>query len=93
MYRECLLFQFFSRGIRMHIVTLAGIQNGRKKESYFAKECFFEVYFSDEGHLFANCLFYILSLCLTCLHFQIRTRGIRIHISIQTGVQKRHISG
>ena len=44
-YPKCLLFQFLSGGIRIHIPILTGIENGRtclqKKQSYFAKKrCF-----------------------------------------------------
>ena len=60
-----------------------------KKQSYVL----FEAYFQDEGHLHANCLFYIFSLCLKCLFVQTLTRGIRMHIPIQVGVQNRHIIG
>ena len=28
-YRKCLHFQFFSRVIRIHIITLIGVKNGR----------------------------------------------------------------
>ena len=35
----------------------------------------------------------ILYLCLQCLLFQIRTQGIRIPVSIRTGVEKGHIRG
>ena len=47
---------------------------------------FFEACFQDEDHLYANCLFYILSHWLKCLLFQIRTRGIPVPVSIRTGV-------
>ena len=43
--------------------------------------------FQDESHLYPNCLFYILSLCLKCFLFQFFSRDI----SILTRVQKGHI--
>ena len=49
--------------------------------------------FQDKIHLYVNYLFYILSLCLKCLLFQFLSRGIPMHASILTGVQKGHISG
>ena len=49
-YLKCLLFQFFSRGIRMHIPILTGVQNGhisRLKDSvFFAKNVLFEACFT-----------------------------------------------
>ena len=47
----------------------------------------------DEGQLYANCLFYILSLFLKCLLSPLLSRGIRMQISFLTGAQKGHISG
>ena len=54
-YRECLLFQFFSHGISMYIAILTEVQIGRKgreKNSYFPKKCFLFLKFTfrDEGH-------------------------------------------
>ena len=49
--------------------------------------------FEAEDHLYANCLSYILSLCLKCLLFQFVSRGIPMQIFILTGVQKGHVSG
>ena len=81
----------------MHIAILTGVQNGRinrgKNSHILLRNVLFEAYFRDEDHLYANCLFYILSLCLKCLLFQIHTRGIRMHVSIGTGVEKGHIRG
>ena len=70
-YAKCLLFQFFSRGIRMHISILTGVQNGRislqRNNHIFLKNVPFEpFFFRDEGHLYANCLAYILSFCFKC---------------------------
>ena len=49
-YPKCLLFQFFSRGIRMHIPILTGVQNGhisRLKDSVFlVKKCSFWSFFN-----------------------------------------------
>ena len=48
-YRKCHLFQFFSRGIRMHIPILTGVQNGRtslrKNGDIFIKNVLFDALF------------------------------------------------
>ena len=93
---KCLLFQFFSRGILVHIPILTGSQNGhitRLKDSViFAKNILFEASLHDEGHFYANCLFYIRTIYLKCHLFQFFSRDIRIHIVILTGVQNGHTS-
>ena len=67
-YAKCLLFQFFSRGICMHIPILTGVQNGRKScqrnSHILLKSVPFKSNFQDEGHLHVNCLFYIQSFLL-----------------------------
>ena len=96
-YSECFLFQFFNCDIHMHIAIRTGVQNGciihRKNSHILLRNVLFEAYLRDKAHIYANCLFYILSLCLKCLHFQISTRGIRKHVSIRTGLKNGHISG
>ena len=81
----------------MDIAILTGVQIGRinrQKNSHIPlRNVLFKAYFSDEDHLYANCLFYIFPLCLKCLLFQVHTRGIRMHVSIRTGVEKGHIRG
>ena len=54
---------------------------------------FYETLFLRRLFFVTNCLFCILSFCIKCLLFQIRTHGIRMHVSIQTGVEKRQIGG
>ena len=48
-YRECLLFQFFSRRIRMYIAILAGVPYGRishqKTSHILLRNVVFEAYF------------------------------------------------
>ena len=60
-YSECLLFQFFSRGIRMHISILTGVQNGRisrpENSHILLRNVLFQAYFQHEGHLYAKFLF------------------------------------
>ena len=51
---------------------------------------FLKFYFRDKGQLYANCLFYVLSFCLKCPLFQFFSRGIRMHIPILAGVQKKN---
>ena len=48
---------------------------------------FLKLLFRDEGHLYANCLFYIPTIYPKCLLSQFYSRGIRMHIPILTGVQ------
>ena len=49
-YCKCILFQFFSRGIRKNIPNLTGLQNGRissrKNSRILLKNVFFEACFS-----------------------------------------------
>ena len=81
----------------MQIAILTGVQNGRinrrKNSHILLRNVLFEAYLRDEGHLYANSLFYILSLSLKCLLCQIRTLDICMQVSIGTGVQNGHISG
>ena len=59
-----------------------------KKQSYFAKKCFFlKLIFRDEGHLYVNCLLYILNFHSKCLLFKFSIRGIHMQIPILTVVQ------
>ena len=94
-YGEYLLFQFFSRGIRTahcHPNRSSKWTHKSPKNSHILqRNVLSQAYFRSEGHLHANSLFYILSLYLTCLLFQNLTRGILMHMSIRTGVLKRHI--
>ena len=48
--------------------------------------------FQDDGHFYANCLFYILSFCLNCLIFQFLNRDIGTQIAILTGIENGRIS-
>ena len=48
--------------------------------------------FQDDGHLYANCLFYVLSFCLKCLIFQFLNRDIGTQIAILTGIENGRIS-
>ena len=52
---------------------------------------FFKLLFRDEGHLYANCLPYILTIHPKCHRFSFFSRGIRMHIAILTGVQSGRI--
>ena len=62
-YRECLLFQFFSSGMFMRISILTKVQNERitqeKSHILLKNVFFFKFVFLDEDHLHASCLFYI----------------------------------
>ena len=48
--------------------------------------------YQDEGHLYANCLLYVLTIYPKYLLLQFLTCGIRMHIPILTGVQNGDIS-
>ena len=62
-----------------------------KNGHIFIKDVLLKLNFQDEGHLRANCLFFILSLCLKSVLSPYFSCGIRMHISIITGVRKGHI--
>ena len=77
---KCRLFQFFSCSIRMHIIPiLTEVQKERKnyqKESDFLLKMFFvKLLFHDEGHLYVNCLIYILTIYRKCLFFSSYVRA------------------
>ena len=76
----------------MYIAIVTGVQNGqisRLKDSvFFVKKNFFlKLLFCDEGHLYANCLFNILTVYPKCHGFHVFSRGIGMHIPILTGFQ------
>ena len=60
-----------------------------KKKSYFVKKTFFflRFFFRDEGDLYANSLFDVLTIYPKCYLLQFFSRGIRKHIPILTGFQ------
>ena len=90
-YPKCHLFQFFSRGMRIHISILTAVQNEREshwKDSIFLlKNVFLKFFFPDERHLYASCLFYILATYAKCLLLHFVSVRILMHIVILTGVQ------
>ena len=51
------------------------------------KDILLKCKFQDKGHLYGNCLFYILSIYYKCLLFQFLRCCIRMHIPILKGVQ------
>ena len=79
-----LFFQFLSRGIHMHIPILTGVQNGRtslrKNGHILLKTLFFRLSFRDEGDLYANFLFDVLTIYPKCYLSQFFSCSIRIHI-------------
>ena len=95
-YRKFHILHFFSRGIRMQISILTKVQNGwislRKESVLWLKMFPLRVLFRNEGHLYANCLFYILSIYRKCFLFQFLCYGIRMQIPIQREVQNGRIS-
>ena len=56
-------FQFFSRGIRMYIPILAGVQKGHysgQEHGYILlKNVLFQINFLVESQLYANCYFHV----------------------------------
>ena len=48
---------------------------------------FLKLLFRDEGHLYANCLFYIPTIYPKCHRFHYFSRGIRMPFPILTGIQ------
>ena len=63
-----------------------------KKQSYVKKNFFLWLYFRDEGHLYAKCLFDIFTIYPKCHRFNFFSRGIHMYIPILTGVQNGRIS-
>ena len=90
---KCFLFQFLSDGIHIHISILTGVQIGstslEKKTVTFCLKTFFffKLYFQDEGDLYANSLFNVLTLYHKCYLFQFLSCDIRMHVPMLTGVQ------
>ena len=80
-YRECLRFQFFSRGVRTQIPILTVVLNApisrRKNSHILLKNVVFIVFFQVEGHLHVDYLFYILAIYCKCFTFQFLSSGIR----------------
>ena len=80
----------------MHIHFVTGLQNRRlsfqKIINFSLKMFFLKICFRDEDHLYVNSSFYTLTVYAKCLLFQFFSRGIRMHISILTGVQNGRIS-
>ena len=48
--------------------------------------------FQDEGHLYGNCFFYILSIYYKFVLFHFLSSGIGMHITNLAGVQNERIS-
>ena len=64
-----------------------------KKWSYFNKAIvFLKLIFRDEGQLYANCLFHLLTFYRQGLRFQFLNDGLHMHIFILAGVQNQRIS-
>ena len=63
---KCLLSQFLSRGIRMHIPFLTGVQKGHisglKNSHILRKKLLLKLNFQCEGHLDTYFLIYILTI-------------------------------
>ena len=53
---------------------------------------FLKLDFWDDGHLYANCLFYIVDIYCKCLHLQFLRCGIGMRIPILTLAQKGRIT-
>ena len=72
---KCLLFQFLGYGIGIQTLILTEIQKKRitgwKNGQYLLKNILFQLNFHDEGNLYANCLFHILSFFARCFFFSV----------------------
>ena len=81
----------------MHISIITGVRksniSGEKMVIFCKKDVLLKLNFQAEGHLDTYVLIYILTIYRECVLFQLFNHGIRMHIPILTGVQKRHISG
>ena len=86
-------FQFLSCGIRMYIPILTMVQKRRiagwKMVIFAKKNILLKLNLQDEGHLHANCLFYILYFCFKYFIFQLFSCCIRMHVLILPEVQKK----
>ena len=95
-YHKFHILHFFSRSIRIQISIRTKVQNGcisLRKESFLCWKMFsLKFLFRDEGHLYANCLFYILSIYRKFFLFWFLCCGIRMHIPILRWVQNGRIS-
>ena len=93
---KCLLSQLSSRDIDMTFPFYQGFkldaQIAGKTVIYWQKKIFLKFIFWDEGHLYPNCLFYILTAYCKCLLFLFLGCGIHMHIPILTRAQKWRIS-
>ena len=80
----------------MYIPILTEVQNEckchQKDKVLLLKNVFLKLIFRDEGHLYANGLFYILTIYPKLILFQYLSGGIRMHTAILSGVQNGRIS-
>ena len=95
-YLECVIFYLFCRGVCIHIPILTQVQKGhiskQKNGHNLLKNVLLKHNFQEETHLYAKCLFDILSVSLKFLLSKFFSCGLRMHISILTRVPKGHIS-
>ena len=65
-FRKCILYQFLSRAVRMHIPILTGNQkeriSGWKNGHILLKELLLKKYFEYADHLSASCFFLFLTI-------------------------------
>ena len=91
-YCECVIFYLFCRGIRINIPILAQVQKGhiskQRNGHNSLKNVLLKHNFQREIHLYAKCLFDILSLRLKSLLCEFFSCGLRMQISILTCFQK-----
>ena len=64
-----------------------------KNDHILLKNVLLKLNLQDEGHLYAKCLFYILSFCYRSLLFQFFSRGIRMYIAVLAAAQRGQIMG
>ena len=78
----------------MHISIRTGVQKGdiggQKYDCILLKKILFQLNFKHKGHLYTNCLFYILNNHCKSPVFQFLPCDIPMHIAILAGVQIGH---
>ena len=106
LYSKCLfnILTIYHKFHIIHFLAVAYVHNfypnkgskwmhrSSKRECFLLKNVPFEGSFLDEGHLYANCLFYIVSIYRKCFLFQFLCCAIHMHIPILREVQNGRIS-
>ena len=77
---------FFNSLIVAYVRIFPYVQNvriiSRKNSHILQKNVVFDAFFRDEGYLYTNYLFYILTIYCKCFTFQFLSRGMLLQIII-----------